>query len=68
MLTPEIKTNLILKEIGIQRYSLRSQGKIISQKSFFICTEDNEEKLKNKTQRLEYLVFPESIIKIYQNN
>ncbi len=43
-------------------------GKIISQKSFFICTEDNEEKLKNKTQRLEYLVFPESIIKIYQNN
>ena len=24
MLTPEIKTNLILKEIGIKRYSLRS--------------------------------------------
>ena len=34
MLTPEIKTNLILKEIGIQRYSLRSQGKIISQKTY----------------------------------
>ena len=34
MLTPEIKTNLILKEIGIQRYSLRSKGKIISQKTY----------------------------------
>ena len=27
MLTPEIKTNLILKEIGIKRYSLRSKIK-----------------------------------------
>jgi len=26
MLTPEIKTNLILKEIGIKRYSLRSSN------------------------------------------
>ena len=43
-------------------------GKIISQKSFFIGAEDDEEKLKNKTQKLEYLVFPESIIKIFQNN
>jgi len=43
-------------------------GKIISQKSFFISTKDDEEKLKNKTQKLEYLVFPESIIKIFQNN
>ncbi len=43
-------------------------GKIISQRSFFISNTDNEEKLKNKTQRLEYLVFPESIIKIYRNN
>ena len=25
MLTPEIKTNLILKEIGIKRYSLRKK-------------------------------------------
>ncbi len=30
MLTPEIKTNLILKEIGIQRYSLRSQGAVLT--------------------------------------
>ena len=43
-------------------------GKIISQKSFFIDTKDDEEKLKKKTQKLEYLVFPESIIKIFQNN
>ncbi len=33
MLTPEIKTNLILKEIGIKRYSLRSQNKQSNQKS-----------------------------------
>ena len=43
-------------------------GKIISQRSFYIDSTDNEEILKNKTQRLEYLVFPESIIKIFRNN
>tara|TARA_B100001121_G_scaffold260173_1_gene239549 strand:- start:621 stop:923 length:303 start_codon:yes stop_codon:yes gene_type:complete len=43
-------------------------GKIISQRSFYIESTDNEEILKNKTQRLEYLVFPESIIKIFRNN
>ena len=42
-------------------------GKIISQKFFFIESDDNEEKLKIKTQKLEYLVFPESIIKIFKN-
>ncbi len=42
-------------------------GKIISQKSFFIDVKDNEDKLKSKTQKLEYLVFPESIIKIFRN-
>ena len=42
-------------------------GKIISQRCFFIGTDDNEEKLKIKTQKLEYLVFPESIIKIFRN-
>ena len=42
-------------------------GKIISQKFFFIESDDNEEKLKIKTQKLEYLVFPESIIKIFRN-
>ena len=43
-------------------------GKIITQRSFFINTKDNEEKLKVKTQKLEYLIFPESIIKIFRNN
>ena len=43
-------------------------GKIISQRSFYINSKDNEEILKNKTQKLEYLIFPESIIKIYRNN
>ena len=43
-------------------------GKIISQKSFFISISDDEENLKIKTQRLEYLVFPESIIKIFRNH
>ena len=34
MLTPEIKTNLILKEIGIKRYSLRSKMTHSKEKSF----------------------------------
>jgi len=34
MLTPEIKTNLILKEIGIKRYSLRSKMPHSKEKSF----------------------------------
>ena len=42
-------------------------GKIISQRYFFIQSDDNEEMLKIKTQKLEYLVFPESIIKIFRN-
>ena len=41
-------------------------GKVISQRSFFIETTDNEEKLKSKTQKLEYSIFPESIIKIFR--
>ncbi len=43
-------------------------GKIILQKSFFIENEDNENNIKFKTQKLEYLTFPEAIIKIYRNN
>ena len=42
-------------------------GKIISQRFFFIDPSDNEETLRQKTQKLEYSVFPESIIKIFQN-
>ena len=34
MLTPEIKTNLILKEIGIKRYSLRSSNDQSQKKAY----------------------------------
>ena len=43
-------------------------GKIIIQKSFFISKNDNVEKLKDKTQKLEHLAFPEAIRKIYRYN
>ena len=43
-------------------------GKIIIQKSFFIDEDDNKEKLKLKTQKLEYLAYSEAIIKIYRYN
>ncbi len=43
-------------------------GAIIYRKSFFINREDDEQILKIKTQRLEYLAFPEAIIKIFRNN
>ena len=43
-------------------------GHIIAQKSFYIYPEDNEKTLKQKTQKLEYKVFPEAIIKIFRNN
>ncbi len=42
-------------------------GKIITQKSFFLNKDDNIEVLKKKTQKLEYLAFPEAIIKIFRN-
>ena len=43
-------------------------GKIIVQKYFFINECDKENDIKIKTQRLEYLAFPEAIIKLYRNN
>ena len=43
-------------------------GSIISQKSFYINKNDNEKILKQKTQKLEYRVFPEAIIKMFRNN
>ena len=42
-------------------------GKIIVQKSFFINQNYDEKFIKNKTQKLEYLAFPEAIIKLYRN-
>lgn len=43
-------------------------GRIILKKSFYIKPFDNEKTLKYKTQKLEYLAFPEAIIKIFKNN
>ena len=41
-------------------------GFIISKKSFLILPNDDERILKIKTQKLEYLAFPEAIIKIFR--
>ena len=43
-------------------------GNIIVKKSFFIESNDDEESLKKKTQKLEYQAFPEAIIRIYRNH
>ena len=42
-------------------------GDIIIQKFFYINNFDNENSLKEKTQKLEYKAFPEAIIKIFRN-
>ena len=43
-------------------------GNIIAKKSFYISPDENEKTLKQKTQKLEYQVFPEAIINIFRNN
>ena len=43
-------------------------GNIIAKKSFFISPNDDEKTLKQKTQKIEYQIFPEAIIKIFRNN
>ena len=40
----------------------------IVQRSFFIDKNDNEEILKNKTQKLEHRAFSEAIIKMFRYN
>ena len=42
-------------------------GKIITQKFFYLKKNDNVAELKRKTHNLEYLAFPEAIIKLYRN-
>ena len=42
-------------------------GKIILKKSFFIEENDDEISLKRKTQKIEYIAFPEAIIKVFRN-
>ena len=41
-------------------------GKNIVQKSFFIRLNDDKYSLQVKTQRLEYIAYPEAIIKIFR--
>ena len=43
-------------------------GTIIIQKGFFISSQDDEKSLKKRTQSLEYLAYPEALIKIYRYN
>ena len=43
-------------------------GNIIAQKSFYINSADSETTLKQKTQKIEYQIFPEAIIKIFRYN
>ena len=43
-------------------------GNIITKKTFFLSPVDNENSIKLKTQALEYLAFPEAIIKIFRQN
>ena len=43
-------------------------GNIIIKRSFFLSINDDESILKKKTQKLEYRVFPEAIIKVFRNN
>tara|TARA_B100001939_G_C16859110_1_gene580991 strand:- start:51 stop:632 length:582 start_codon:yes stop_codon:yes gene_type:complete len=42
-------------------------GKIIIQKSFFINQNYDENYLKNRTQKLEYLAYPEAIISLFRS-
>ena len=43
-------------------------GNIITQKFFYIKSGNNEQTLKENTQKLEYKAFPEAVIKIFRYN
>ena len=43
-------------------------GNIITQKFFYIKSGNNEQTLKENTQKLEYRAFPEAVIKIFRYN
>ena len=59
----EIKTGCTVHYVNEKLDS----GNIITKKIFFIDPKDDEKLLKIKTQKKEYLAFPEAIIKIYRN-
>ena len=62
--TMEIKTGCTVHYVSKELDS----GHIICQKSFYLKSNDNEETLKRRTQKLEYNIFPEAIIKIFRNS
>ena len=39
---------------------------LLSEENFFTKTDDDELKLKTKTQKLEHRAFPEAIVKIFR--
>ena len=41
-------------------------GKIIIRKTFFLSSKDNAKTIKQKTQKLEHIAYPEAIIKIFK--
>ena len=41
-------------------------GRIISQKSFYIMINSDVSDLKKRTQNLEYIAYPEALIKIFR--
>ena len=59
----EIKTGCTVHFVNKELDS----GNVIVKKSFFINENDDEKSLKNKTQSLEYIAYPEAIIKIFKN-
>ena len=59
----EIKTGCTVHYVNDKLDS----GQILAKRSFYVENEDTEQSLKNKTQKLEYMLFPEAIIKIFRN-
>ena len=41
-------------------------GKIITRKTFFLSSKDSAKTIKQKTQKLEHIAYPEAIIKIFK--
>tara|TARA_B100001093_G_scaffold514659_1_gene589204 strand:- start:396 stop:959 length:564 start_codon:yes stop_codon:yes gene_type:complete len=64
LINKEIKTGSTVHYVNNKLDS----GKIIIKKNFFISAKDNEETLRKKTQKIEYQIFPEAIIKIFRYN
>jgi len=60
----EVKTGCTVHYVN----DILDGGKIISQKSFYLKSNFNEEDLRKKTQNLEYSAYPEAIIKIFRFN